>query len=294
MPDWRSPPFRSELKIYLGQKVNIEDDTGRILHSFLSKMDITRTAMEEGEEEHRSRSGQTDGPNDHLEHDGHSDTTTFRGYICSALDEFAMLGSGAVAVRYAHDDLKRAKNLEKKFSRVAAKRNPVHNRTNTIWNSKKINHDEMNLLEEIVKTVDTLEPYGRSHERFIVFGGWKPPEDATEFPIYMLILKRINQIDYEVSVINRGDGLAYHPVRPSSQTAGEYEHCTVLRFKTTREKVVEPAIWWFLIQARKRHFLSHLYIKCIILPRQARDKHRENSKNDRFLAAALWNSSKRG
>eukprot|EP01046_Picozoa_sp_COSAG06_P064073 COSAG06_NODE_15150_length_1093_cov_3120.263581_1_plen_39_part_01 len=30
--------------------------------------------------------------------------------------------------------------------------------------------------------------------------------------------------------------------------------------------------------ARKRHFLSHLYIKCIILPRQARDKHRENSK----------------
>jgi hypothetical protein len=37
-------------------------------------------------------------------------------------------------------------------------------------------------------------------------------------------------------------------------------------------------------QARKRHFLSHLYIKCIILPRQARDKHRENSKKCRFLA----------
>ena len=28
---------------------------------------------------------------------------------------------------------------------------------------------------------------------------------------------------------------------------------------------------------------GHLYIKCIILPRQARDKHRENSKNGRFL-----------
>jgi hypothetical protein len=27
-------------------------------------------------------------------------------------------------------------------------------------------------------------------------------------------------------------------------------------------------------------FLSHLYIKTIILPRQARDKHRENSKKD--------------
>eukprot|EP01046_Picozoa_sp_COSAG06_P033385 COSAG06_NODE_3403_length_5394_cov_9.380302_6_plen_147_part_01 len=31
-------------------------------------------------------------------------------------------------------------------------------------------------------------------------------------------------------------------------------------------------------QARKRHFLSHLYIKINILPRQARDEHRENSK----------------
>jgi hypothetical protein len=37
-----------------------------------------------------------------------------------------------------------------------------------------------------------------------------------------------------------------------------------------------------LTQARKRHFLSHLYIKCIILPRQARDKHRENSKKVPF------------
>eukprot|EP01046_Picozoa_sp_COSAG06_P004239 COSAG06_NODE_176_length_21031_cov_66.751290_2_plen_69_part_00 len=28
----------------------------------------------------------------------------------------------------------------------------------------------------------------------------------------------------------------------------------------------------------KRHFLRHVYIKCIILPGQARDKHSENSK----------------
>jgi hypothetical protein len=36
---------------------------------------------------------------------------------------------------------------------------------------------------------------------------------------------------------------------------------------------------------RKRVFLRHLYIKCIILPRQARDKHREISKKGRrFLA----------
>ena len=29
---------------------------------------------------------------------------------------------------------------------------------------------------------------------------------------------------------------------------------------------------------KKRHSLRHLYIKCIILPRHARDKHRENLK----------------
>jgi len=37
-----------------------------------------------------------------------------------------------------------------------------------------------------------------------------------------------------------------------------------------------------LTQVRKRHFLRHLYIECIILPRQARDKHRENSKKVPF------------
>eukprot|EP01051_Picozoa_sp_SAG22_P029890 SAG22_NODE_11306_length_491_cov_0.788265_1_plen_69_part_01 len=38
---------------------------------------------------------------------------------------------------------------------------------------------------------------------------------------------------------------------------------------------------------KKTVLLSHLYIKMLILPRQARDKHRENSKIDRFLAALL-------
>jgi len=32
------------------------------------------------------------------------------------------------------------------------------------------------------------------------------------------------------------------------------------------------------LQVRKRHFSSHLYIKCIILPRQARDEHRESTQ----------------
>jgi hypothetical protein len=33
-------------------------------------------------------------------------------------------------------------------------------------------------------------------------------------------------------------------------------------------------------RCEKRHFLRHLYIKTIILPRQARDKHRKNSKKE--------------
>jgi hypothetical protein len=37
---------------------------------------------------------------------------------------------------------------------------------------------------------------------------------------------------------------------------------------------------------RKRRFLRHLYIKCIILPRQARDEHRENSKRVPFSRRA--------
>ena len=37
---------------------------------------------------------------------------------------------------------------------------------------------------------------------------------------------------------------------------------------------------------RKRHFLSTFYVKIIILPRQARDKHREKSKKCRSLAGA--------
>ena len=36
---------------------------------------------------------------------------------------------------------------------------------------------------------------------------------------------------------------------------------------------------------KKTGFLRHLYIKVIFLPRQARDKHRENSKKARFLEA---------
>jgi hypothetical protein len=34
------------------------------------------------------------------------------------------------------------------------------------------------------------------------------------------------------------------------------------------------------LRCEKRHFLRHLYIKTIILPRQARNKHRENSKKE--------------
>ena len=48
------------------------------------------------------------------------------------------------------------------------------------------------------------------------------------------------------------------------------------------------------VRLRKTAFLSHLYIETIILPRQARDKHRENSKKDavfRTFASIAWASS---
>ena len=40
-------------------------------------------------------------------------------------------------------------------------------------------------------------------------------------------------------------------------------------------------------QVRKRVFLRHFILSMIILPRQARDKHRENSKKDAFSAEGL-------
>jgi hypothetical protein len=43
--------------------------------------------------------------------------------------------------------------------------------------------------------------------------------------------------------------------------------------------VSDPSLSGITIEmVKKRHFLRHLCIKCIISPRQARDKHRENSK----------------
>jgi hypothetical protein len=48
------------------------------------------------------------------------------------------------------------------------------------------------------------------------------------------------------------------------------------------------------VSVRKRHFLRcHLYIKCIILPRQARDKHRESTqKSAVFSQYTLWDGHK--
>jgi hypothetical protein len=39
-------------------------------------------------------------------------------------------------------------------------------------------------------------------------------------------------------------------------------------------------------EVRKRHFLRHLYIKCIILPRQARDKHRQSTQKSAVFSQA--------
>ena len=44
---------------------------------------------------------------------------------------------------------------------------------------------------------------------------------------------------------------------------------------------------------RKTPLLRHLYIKCIFLPRQARDKHRENSKKSGVLCRKLLGNAHR-
>jgi hypothetical protein len=41
--------------------------------------------------------------------------------------------------------------------------------------------------------------------------------------------------------------------------------------------------WFEGRQVRKTVFFSHIYVKTNILPRQARDKHRENSKQTVLL-----------
>ena len=51
--------------------------------------------------------------------------------------------------------------------------------------------------------------------------------------------------------------------------------------------------WSSFLWCGKRVFLHHFDIKTIILPRQARDKHRENSKTDVFLQARRRQPEKR-
>jgi hypothetical protein len=45
-------------------------------------------------------------------------------------------------------------------------------------------------------------------------------------------------------------------------------------------------------QCEKRHFLRHLYIKTIILPRQARDEHRENRERSGVFHSLSPNQKK--
>jgi hypothetical protein len=52
----------------------------------------------------------------------------------------------------------------------------------------------------------------------------------------------------------------------------------VIVFLLQAREEVTPSLLLIILPLLKTAFLSHLYIKPIILPRQARDKHRENSK----------------
>jgi hypothetical protein len=78
-----------------------------------------------------------------------------------------------------------------------------------------------------------------------------------------------------------GSGNKHSESSSTQDTEACFVFCKKVRRISIRLSCARPAIQG---QVRKRHFLRcHLYIKCIILPRQARDKHRENSKKWRFL-----------
>jgi hypothetical protein len=83
---------------------------------------------------------------------------------------------------------------------------------------------------------------------------------------------------------------------PGSSQIPAHEHlrCRVVRLNQvenlmsrTREIVLHRTLQCL----QKTAFLSHLYIKTIILPRQARDKHRENSNCRKSSAITLSSGS---
>jgi hypothetical protein len=59
----------------------------------------------------------------------------------------------------------------------------------------------------------------------------------------------------------------------------EAQRANALKIMAENAKASE---WILQKPVRKTYFLRHLYIKTIILPRQAWDKHRESSKKGRF------------
>jgi|EP01046_Picozoa_sp_COSAG06_P033719 hypothetical protein len=67
-------------------------------------------------------------------------------------------------------------------------------------------------------------------------------------------------------------------VIPTSRTHSA-DNAAVFDFVLSDEEMATiSGLSWFMEGEVRKRLLSHLYIKCIILPRQARDKHRESSK----------------
>jgi hypothetical protein len=92
--------------------------------------------------------------------------------------------------------------------------------------------------------------------------------------------------DYHTWMKNRRKEKAANEMAEELQKSGggAWKKDEIYKMATSRSGMSSGAIE----KVRKRHFLRHLYTKCIILPRQARDKHRENSKKGRFLAGARY------
>jgi hypothetical protein len=91
--------------------------------------------------------------------------------------------------------------------------------------------------------------------------------------------------DYHTWMKNRRKEKAANEMAEELQKSGggAWKKDEIYKMATSRSGMSSGAIE----KVRKRHFLRHLYTKCIILPRQARDKHRETQKKMAFRTELL-------
>eukprot|EP01050_Picozoa_sp_SAG11_P029602 SAG11_NODE_8400_length_1020_cov_1.621064_2_plen_103_part_00 len=59
----------------------------------------------------------------------------------------------------------------------------------------------------------------------------------------VLIVKRVSAKGAELTIVNRGEGVEYHPSRAKSRS-----RCTVVCLEAPLAQVADPSVWWFVLQ----------------------------------------------